>query len=67
MNDATDWDVARVAKALCCDTSTVRRHAQAGRIPGAYKTMGGHWRFRSVEFLPWLEKSRASRASRADT
>jgi excisionase family DNA binding protein len=35
-------DVAGIAQV---DDSTVRRWAEEGTIPGAWKTPGGHWRF----------------------
>lgn len=34
-----------VADLAGVDDSTVRRWAEEGTIPGAWKTPGGHWRF----------------------
>jgi DNA-binding transcriptional MerR regulator len=35
-----------LAAALGKDVRTVRRYCEQGLIPGAYRTKGGHWRFR---------------------
>lgn len=34
-----------VAKIFRVDPKTVSRWATAGRVPGAFRTPGGHWRF----------------------
>lgn len=61
------WGTRTLAKKLGVDESTVRRHAAAGLIPGATRTMGerGHWRFDASVVSAWLE-SRASRACGGD-
>jgi excisionase family DNA binding protein len=42
-----------VAKIFRVDPKTVSRWAEAGRVPGAFKTPGRHWRFpaESIEIL----------------
>lgn len=44
----TTHEVAGIAKV---DDSTVRRWAEDGEIPGAWKTPGGHWRFDQSQVL----------------
>jgi len=46
--------IAEVAKALGCDTDTVRRDAISGAIPGAFQRKpGGQWRFRRSILEQW--------------
>lgn len=40
--------------------STLKRWARAGRVPGAWQTVGGWWRFR----LSGLEQLRAERGEK---
>lgn len=35
---------AEAARRLDVDKSTVARWCVAGKVPGAYRTVGGHWR-----------------------
>ena len=46
--------IADVAKALGCDTDTVRRDAISGVIPGGFQRKpGGQWRFRRSILEAW--------------
>ena len=49
--------IAEVAKALDCDTETVRRDAISGALPGAFQRKpGGQWRFKRDILEEWWAK-----------
>ena len=47
---ATETDVTR---------RTVTRWCEAGKVPGAYQTKGGHWRWRRPRSNEWLDENLA--------
>jgi excisionase family DNA binding protein len=57
MNDVDVLTPGEVAKLFRVDPKTVTRWAADGKLPGAFRTPGGHRRFHRKDIVAFLEGS----------